>query len=157
MANTNNNRYSTIEELIAEVEALGDWKDESQRDAYFKILAKITVLYNGYTLRGREKYYPSEVIEAVCHVCSQKFPKKSVPFDEKGDLKPGFPEYSNYLVLATEPSLVSIMGERTNIDGIAHKEFGIDVYDTPATKAQVDSLVNSSKAYLEKVRTQQPT
>ena len=151
-----NIRYNTIEELIAEVEALGDWKDPSQKEAYFIILAKLAVLYEGYKIDGERNFYPSEVMKAVCMVCSQKFPSQDIAYDENGKLKPGCPGYTNYLCLAAEPLLVSLMCERTDIPGRAKEYFGIRIYDVPATQEQVDSLVESCRRYLEKVKESQP-
>ena len=149
MEKTNN--YSNISELIEEVEQLGDWKDESQRDAYFHILAKLATIYNGYKIGRTKDYYPSSVIDAMTNICAQKFPSKKEPFDENGNLKPGYPNYSNYLVLATTPMGISVLAERTRMDEIARENFGIDVYNGTATKEEVDALVKSCEEYLAKL------
>ena len=89
-------------------------------------------------------------------VCAQKFPSNKQPFDEHGDLKPGFPNYSNYLTLATTAQGISILGERTSIDRIADEQFGIDVNDKTATKEDVYSLISSCEEYLAKLNQSQP-
>lgn len=155
-----NNRYGNINELISEIEALGDWQDVSQRENFFKVLSKITVIYHGYEIKNEngEKtsgYYPEEVTEAIVRACKGKFPTKDQVFDEQGQLKPGYPEYSNYLVLVNDALSISLMGERTRIDEIARNEFGIDVYHTPATREEVDGLIASSKEYLDKKKEQE--
>jgi hypothetical protein len=146
--------------LISEIETLGDWRDPSQRSNFFRVLSKIAVIYNGYeiknengeTIRG---YYPKEVIEAIVEACKEKFPAEYQAFDERGELKPGYPEYSNYLVLANDVSGISLMGERTRIDEIAREEFGINVYDRTATREEVDGLISSSKEFLDKKKEQE--
>ena len=151
-----NNRYGNINELISEIEALGDWKDVSQRRNFFKVLSKITVIYHGYEIKNENGEitrgkYPKEVIEAIVEACKAKFPSddKEV-FDEEGNLKEGYPDYSNYLVLVNDALSISLMGERTRIDEIAREEFGINVYDKTATREEVDGLIRSSKEFLEK-------
>ena len=155
-----NNRYGNINELISEIEALGDWKDVSQRENFFRVLSKITVLYNGYEIKNKngettKGYYPEEVFEAIVTACKGKFPTEEQVFDEQGELKPGCPEYSNYLVLVNDYSGISLMGERTRINQIARDEFGIDVYHTSATREEVDGLISSSKDFLEKKKEQE--
>ena len=159
------NRYKNINELLSEIEALGDWRDVSQRDNFFKILSKITVIYNGYKVtdeKGKEssKWYPEEVMEAIVEACKGKFPNKDEAFekiDGKRRLKPGCPDYSKYLVLVNDALSISLMGERTRIDEIARNEFGIDVYNTPSTPEDVEELISSSKEYLEKVKEKTPS
>ena len=153
MATSNN--YSNISELIAEVEQLGDWKDPSQQSAYFKILAKLTTIYNGYKIGNTQDYYPSSVLRALTHVCAQKFPSKESAFDGS-NLKPGCPDYSNYLVLATYPMGVSVLSERTRMDEIAKEQFDIDVYNGTSTQEEVTSLISSCEEYLAKVNQSQP-
>ena len=155
-----NNRYRNINELLNEIASLGDWRDVSEKSNFFKILSKITVIYHGYELedesgkKHREKY-PDEVMQAIVKACKDKFPTKEEVFDEDGRLKPGYPDYSNYLVLVNDVLSISLLGERTGIDEIAKKEFGIDVYHTLATKEEVDEMIQSSKAYLEKLHSQE--
>ena len=151
-----NNRYRNINELLNEIESLGDWRDVSQRDKFFKVLSKITVIYHGYEIEDEsgkksEEWYPDEVMQAIVKACKGKFPTKEQVFDKDGHLKSGYPDYSNYLVLVNDALSISLMGERTRIDEIARNEFGIDVYHTPATKEEVDEMVQSSKEYYEKV------
>ena len=153
------NRYRNINELIDEVKALGDWRDLSQRDNFFKVLSKISVLYFGYKVNenGKEtrKWYPKEVIDAVVEACKGKFPTTEDAFEKvngKSQLKQGCPDYSNYLVLVKDALSISLMGERTRIDEIAKRDFGIDVFDTPATQEEVEELISSSKDYLEKIK-----
>ena len=45
-----NNRYGNINELISEIEALGDWRDVSQRSNFLKVLSKIAMIYYGYEI-----------------------------------------------------------------------------------------------------------
>lgn len=148
-----NLRYNTIQELIEDVEKLGDWKDPAQKDAYFLILAKLTVIQNGYRFEDElgtvNGYYPPYVTKAICKICSQKFPADDVPFDEDGRLKPGFPDYSNYLVLPTTGLGLSILAERTNIYKITEEKFNVSLHGVPATKEQVLSFMESCKNYLE--------
>lgn len=140
--------YSNISELIEEVEQLGDWKDESQRDAYFHILAKLAASYYGYTIDDEHSAYPPHVREAFVSVCAKKFPADSEPFDENGDLKPGLPTYSNYLSLATTKMGHSILAERTSIVEIARDEYGLDILNPVTTKADVHELITSCSEYL---------
>lgn len=151
-----NNRYRNINELLNEIESLGDWRDVSQRDKFFKVLSKITVIYYGYEIKNEngEKtrgYYPKEVIEAIVKACKGKFPTEEQIFDKDGHLKQGYPDYSNYLVLVNDALGISVMGERTRIAEIARNDLGIDVYHTPATREEVDEMVQSSKEYYERV------
>lgn len=151
-----NNRYRNINELLNEIEELGDWRDVSQRDKFFKVLSKITVIYHGYEIEDENEkksngWYPDEVMQAIVKACKSKFPTKGQVFDKDGNIKSGYPDYSNYLVLVNDAIGISLMGERTRIDEIAKNEFGIDVYHTPATKEDVEEMVQSSKEYYEKV------
>ena len=156
-----NNRYGNINELISEVEALGDWKDINQRSNFFKILSKIAVIYNGYDVKNENgdttsEYYPEEVLDAIVEVCKGKFPSdKREAYDEANNLREGYPEYSNYLLLATDRAGIGILGERSRIDSIAKKEFGINVYDGTATREEIDGLINSSKEFLNKKKEQE--
>lgn len=158
-----NNRYRNINELLAEVESLGDWRDVSQRDKFFRILSKITVIYNGYKTTDEKgktstKWYPSEVMDAIVEACRGKFPTSEEAFFKfagKSQLRPGCPDYSNYLVLVQDPLSISLMGERTRIDEIAKNDFGIDVYNTPSSQDEVEELISSSKEYIDKVHEQQ--
>ena len=158
-----NNRYGNIYELISEIEALGDWRDVSQRSNFLKVLSKIAMIYHGYEIENENEdeettieYYPKEVIDAIVEACKSKFPSddKEV-FDEEGNLKEGYPEYSNYLFLVKDGLGISILGQRTRIAEIAREEFGIDVYDSTATREEVDGLISSSKEYLEKKKEQE--
>lgn len=159
MKKIKNARYSTIEELIEEVNALGDWKDPSQENAYFRILSKLVVLYDGYefdSYLGKTRgHYPKEVLEAASKVCSSKFPSKDIPFDKNGDLKPGCPAYTYYLILANKVIDINMLGERTDIRRIAREKFAIVPERVPATQEMVESLIESSKAYMEKLNANQ--
>lgn len=143
------NRYGNINELIEEVNALGNWKDPAQKDNYFRILAKINVLYQGYNIGNEEKksYYPSEVFKAICIACREKFPKDHEVFNRFNKYRFGVPQYARYFTLVQEPKLISLMGERISIDKIAESDFGIDVYNEPATREDVEGLIESSKEY----------
>ena len=141
--------YNSIEELITDVEALGDWRNPVQRDAFFVVLSKACSLYYGYYDKGERQYYPSEVLDAACKVLSTKFPDKSEVFDESGNLNPRYPLYSNFFTCATTPFGISTLCERSPLDDIAKDYFDIDIYRTEKTKKQADNLISSCKKYLE--------
>lgn len=156
-----NNRYGNINELISEIEALGDWKDVSQRSNFLKVLSKIAMIYQGYEIKNENGeitrgYYPEEVTDAIVEACKLKFPSDRIEaFDEENKLREGYPEYSSYLFLVKDGSGISLLGERTRIDEIAREEFGINVYDRTATREEVDGLISSSKEYLDKKKEQE--
>ena len=143
-------KYTDIEQIRNEIESLGDWKDPSQRDSYLKVISKITSIYYGYELDdGKKQYYPREVIKAIADICSKKFPSQDEVF-KNGKLRHGMPnnELSNYVTLATTPSGISLLAERTRIDQIAREKFGIDVYHTQMTEEETRRLIESSEQYL---------
>lgn len=156
-----NNRYRNINELISEVEALGDWKDISQRRNFLKIIAKVKLLYQGYEIANEKgetirENYPTEVFDAIIEVCKAKFPTdEEEVFDKEGKLKEGYPKYSNYLFLVKNRLGIAILGQGTRMGTIAKEEFKIDVFDRSATREEVDGLITSSKEYLNKKKEQE--
>ncbi|MBR6034231.1 MAG: hypothetical protein IKP28_05835 [Clostridia bacterium] len=143
-------KYTDIEQIISEIESLGDWKDPSQRDRYLKVISKIVAIYIGYELGdGKKQHFPHEVIRAIAHICSKKFPSEEEVFQD-GKLRPGMPDvkFSNYVVEATTPLGISFLAERTGIEEIAQAKFGIDVYHTQMTEEEVKQLIESAEQYL---------
>lgn len=150
--------YNSIEEVIADVEALGDWRDPAEKDAFFIVLSKVAAVHKGYTLDGKEvTRYPDEVLESICMVLKSKFPSEHEPFDKNGDLKPGLPEYSNYLACATIPLYIDFLCERADMGYIAMTEYDIDINKTRKTQEQVDAFSASCKEYLKKANQSQPS
>ncbi len=143
-------KYTDIEQIISEVESLGDWKDPSQRDSYLKVISKIISIYHGYELEeGKRQPYPREVIKAIVDICAKKFPSPDEVFKD-GELRPEMPddEFSNYVTSATTRLGISLLGERTRIDQIAREQFGIDVYHTQMTEEEARKLIESSEQYV---------
>ena len=156
-----NNRYGNINELIDDIETLGDWKDVSQKKEFLKVLSKIAVIYNGYEIESENGEviagrYPKEVTDAIVEACKAKFPSDpEEAFDEEDNLREGYPEYSDLLFLVRDASSISYLGERSRINDIALQEFGINVYAKTATREEVDELISSSREYLEKKKKQE--
>lgn len=161
-----NNKYGyrNINELISEIEALGDWRDITQRDKFLKVLSKIAKIYYGYNIKGEDGevttgYYPKEVFDAIIEVCKAKFPIDSENrelFDDYGRLKKEYPEYFTYLFCVKDYiRLTRHLSQDQLFAILAMKEFGIEVDCAgTATKEEVDELIASSKEYLEKKKEQ---
>ena len=139
------NYYSHINELIEEVNALGDWKKESERDNYFKVLSKITLVYNCY-----REGLDHEIIESMVEACKGKFPLKQDVFDQTTQkVKEGLPQYVMYYPLVDSISGIALLAERTNIEKYAEK-LGIDVHDKEIPKEDIKTFVDSSRDYVRK-------
>ena len=76
MTQRKNNRYYNINELIKDVEALGDWRDPSQLEAFSEVYYKMTNTGHACSSQKGMHYYPIDVFNAMHDVSSKKFPKQ---------------------------------------------------------------------------------
>ena len=121
-------KYHTLEELINDVEALGDWKDPAQQEAFSEVYFKMANTGNECHINGKLTYYPIDVYSAMKDVSSQKFPTP------EGDLE-------------IEASMFY-----SHIHNLAIKNHGPLIFSRigPETieQAEYDQLVDSCKKYL---------
>ena len=128
MTQRKNNRYYNINELIKDVEALGDWRDPSQLEAFSEVYYKMTNTGHACSSQKGMHYYPIDVFNAMHDVSSKKFPKQD------GDL---------------EIEATIFYG---NIHDLAIKNHGaVSIYyisPLPFDKAEFDELSTSCKNYM---------
>ncbi|MBR4124251.1 MAG: hypothetical protein IKR12_01630 [Clostridia bacterium] len=147
--------YKTINELIDDVNKLGDWRTEKGVKEYLKVLARINNILDGYEyeiqnqLFGKQNVtgiFPKEVTDAIKVICRDKFPKDSEVFTEDGNIKEGLPDTANYLTLVHNNGL-SILNQRTDIAYIGRNMY---VYPKKYGKEDATSLIKSAKKFMEK-------
>ncbi len=154
-----------FEKFQAQANALGDWKDKSQKKEFFTILASLTAVYNGFEFKGEiagaqtttTGQYPQCVLDALKHICKDKFPtpeESAETHDEDYNIKPGYPAYSGYLSYVTSPSGISYMAERSNIYSLS-MTMGIGNPEHVETTSEgVENLILASQEYLQKIENQ---
>ena len=90
---------TSIDEFKKEIDALGDWRDPNNQEAYCKIMLQLCEMYYGYDLyidleeeiSGRFKgYYPNKYINMLVDILKDKFPYSNEIFDVNGNLYPTF-------------------------------------------------------------------
>ena len=142
--------YESIDEFIAEIESLGDWRDPSQREKYLKVLGELIVVYNGYEKDGEGKYCSSKVYKALAAVCAKKFPKPDDVF-EGSELKSEFKydgEFISYLPYATSSSGIQFIGERGNVHQLLGRgEYGF-IHEKMGENAE--KFIKSAEDYYDK-------
>ncbi len=147
--------FKTIEEFEQYVSTLGDWKDESTKKEFFIVLANLAAVYNGYETQENGKtttgYFPNSTLKAMIAACQSKFPSEAETnqiFTPEGDLRPGYPTYSNYLSVLHLPYGVSLLAERTNLDKIAREELELNIRKMEATESEIKTFIESCEKYL---------
>lgn len=129
MTNRRNDQYYNIEELIKDVEKLGDWRDPAQKEAFSEVYYKLQNTYCVCEINGKVTYYPIDIVNATQDVCLQKFPKPEGELEEQASFF-----YMDILYMAQKNH------------GIVPKHCGMP---RPTEQKDYDELVNSCKKYLE--------
>jgi len=131
--------------------------DGSYSGAYLKVLSKIDILKKGYRFMDEEGKivegsYPEEVFEAIAKICSESrgFPTE----EELKENEEKNPDYAYLAYYATSTDGLEYLAERTDISKIARSRFGMDVYNEPASREQVDKFIESCVQFLEKNKKQ---
>ncbi|MBO7508244.1 MAG: hypothetical protein J6T39_01190 [Clostridia bacterium] len=156
-----NKEYTCLQDLIDDVNNLGDWRDPEGIKDYLKVLSKVNNIYSGYSIEtltpegliGKlEGDFPSVVREAIVEVLKTKFPTEAEVFDKTTNLMfPGLPNHANYLPLATSTLGLSVLHERTRIDEIANFELDFGWSSKYHKKQNVLNIIESSKKFMEKI------
>lgn len=143
-------KYTDIEQIRSDVESLGDWKDPTQRDNYLKVISKIASICYGYSLNdGGHASYGKVVKKAIADICSKKFPSQDEIF-EYDELNPGMldldDEFYKCVTHVTTRQGLNVL--QFEMQEIARKKFGIDVFDNGVTEEEAKKLIESSRQYL---------
>ncbi len=147
--NSADDRFTSMDQILKEIEDLGDWKDPAEKEKYYKFMSKVMAIYYGCNIDGKNQYFP-EVIDAIAFACkkSGKFPTKEEVF-VNGKLAEGLEDgtYCNRVANFTSPLGISFIGERMPLDDIAKNEFGIDVMNLQMTNEEAKQLTESAQKY----------
>ena len=143
--------YTDINELKKDVEKLGDWKDNSQKDDFLRVVAKIAPIYQGYSLKENPmelRRFSPVVIEAIYEICKDKFPNSNQVFDGLGNIRPGYPDYSELLMFEGQKFSISSLKYKKELAEIAQNDLGIDIYDANASENEIENLEKTSREFL---------